>query len=99
MYHQNAIIAMLVIMSIAALTGVFTVQVADAQLPSLTVSARGVSVGTEEFGLNADAAGVQLRTEEFGLNADAAGVGFITEEFGISANPVSGVNIRPPPEP
>jgi hypothetical protein len=54
MNHQNAIIAMLAILSIAALVGVFTVQVAAAELPRLSVSAQGVGLQTEEFFLGAD---------------------------------------------
>jgi hypothetical protein len=60
MSHQNAIIAILAILSIAALVGVFTVQVADAQLPRLSVGADGVRFQTEEFGVSADASGVQI---------------------------------------
>ncbi|MDQ3840853.1 MAG: hypothetical protein M3297_16495 [Thermoproteota archaeon] len=52
MDHQNAIVAMLAILSIAALVGVFTVQVADAQLPRLSVSAEGVGVQAEELFLD-----------------------------------------------
>jgi hypothetical protein len=61
MNHQSAIMAMLAIMSIAALVGVFTVQVADAQLPQLSVSGQGVRLITEEFALSADPEnGVQI---------------------------------------
>ncbi len=75
MIHQNAILAMLVILSTAALAGVFTVQVADAQLPRLSVDASGVGVLTEELDLRADARGVVIfQTEEFGVTADRSGV-------------------------
>jgi hypothetical protein len=60
MNNQKAIIAMLAIMSIAALAGVFTVQVADAQIPFLDVGADGVRFQTEEFGLSATPSGVQI---------------------------------------
>ena len=91
MSHQNAIIAMLTILSIAALAGVFTVQVADAQLPRLDVSGQGVGVQTEEFILSAEPLGdVDVGTEEFLLTAGPRaenGVLFDTREFGISATP------------
>jgi hypothetical protein len=64
MIHQNATIAMLAILSIAALVGVFTVQAADAQLPSLSVSRDGVGVETEEFGLSAEPGGVLIVPRE-----------------------------------
>jgi hypothetical protein len=87
MIHQNAIIAMLAILSIAAVVGVFTVQVADAQLPRLSVSAEGVVAQTEEFGLIADTIGVGVATEEFILSADPLGeVDLATEEFALSAD-------------
>lgn len=74
MYHQTAIMAMLAIMSIAALVGVFTVQVADAQLPSLSVGERGVSVLTEGVDLSVGARGAIVQTEVFGVTADRSGV-------------------------
>jgi hypothetical protein len=73
MNHQSAIIAMLAILSIAALVA-FTVQVADAQLPFLSVGTDGVRFQTEEFDLSAEATGVQFFTDEFGLIADGSGV-------------------------
>ena len=83
MKNQNAIIAMLAILSMAALAGVFTVQVADAQLPRLSVSDRGVRVATEEFGLGAD---------------PLTGVRAITEDFALRADPRGSVSILPTPE-
>jgi hypothetical protein len=74
MHHQTAIMAMLAITSIAALVGVFTVQVADAQLPSLSVSERGVGVLTEELDLSVGARGAIVQTEIFGVTADRSGV-------------------------
>ncbi len=68
---------MLAILSIAALVGVFTVQVAGAQIPFLDVGARGVEVESEEFVLDAGPRaenGVQFNTREFGLGADPSGV-------------------------
>ena len=65
---------MLAILSIAALVGAFTVQVADAQLPFLSVGTDGVRFQTEEFDLSAEATGVQFFTDEFGLIADGSGV-------------------------
>jgi hypothetical protein len=72
MIHRNATIAMLAIMSIAALAGVFTVQTVDAQLPSLSVGTGGVEAESEEFDLSVDTsiADVDLGTEEFFLSAD-----------------------------
>jgi Flp pilus assembly protein CpaB len=71
MKNQNAIIAMLAIMSIAALAGVFTVQIADAQLPSLSVGTGGVEIESEEFDLLGAGPdfenGVDLVAREFGL--------------------------------
>jgi hypothetical protein len=74
MNHQNAIIAMLAILSIAALVGVFTVQVADAQLPRLSVNTEGVGVQTEELFLDVGPeTGVIAETEEFDLTATPQG--------------------------
>jgi hypothetical protein len=88
MMHQNAITAILAILSIAALAGVFTVQVADAQLPRLDVSGQGVGVQTEEFGLIADTRGVDVESEEFILSAEPLGdVDVGTEEFLLTAGP------------
>ncbi len=80
MNHQNAIIAILAIMSIAALVGVFTVQVADAQLPRLSVSTEGVGVQTEELFLNVG--------PETGVIAD-------TDEFSLTATPRGSVSLIP----
>ena len=77
MKNQNAIIAMLAILSIAALVGAFTVQIADAQLPSLSVGTGGVEVESEEFFLGAGPDfenGVDLVTREFGLSAQPGDV-------------------------
>jgi hypothetical protein len=74
MMHQNAITAILAILSIAALAGVFTVQIADAQLPSLSVGTGGVKVESEEFLLGAGPDfenGVDLVAREFGLGLSA----------------------------
>ena len=88
---------MLAILSIAALAGVFTVQVADAQLPRLDVSGQGVRFQTEEFLLSADASGpspgVGAQTEEFGFIADTIGVGVSTEDFVLSADPLGEVDL------
>jgi hypothetical protein len=74
MNHQNAIIAMLAILSIAALVGVFTIQVADAQLPRLSVNTEGVGVQTEELFLDVGPeTGVIAETEEFDLTATPQG--------------------------
>jgi hypothetical protein len=89
MSHRNAIIAMLAIMSISALVGVFTVQVADAQLPSLSISERGVAVLNEELDFFAGASGVIAQTEVFGLTVDGSGV-----EFGGAQVPSLSVSER-----
>jgi hypothetical protein len=98
MKNQSAIIAMLAILSIAALVGVFTVQVADAQLPRLSVGATGLEVETEEFDIFAGERGLGIVTEEFtleaGPRAEPDGVRLDTEEFGLSANP-SGIFLDP----
>jgi hypothetical protein len=74
MKNQNAIIAMLAILSMAALAGVFSVQVADAQLPFLSVNTEGVGVQTEELSLGVGPeGGVIADTEEFSLRADPQG--------------------------
>jgi hypothetical protein len=81
MKNQNAIIAMLAIMSIAALAGVFSVQVADAQLPTLGVSPRG---------------GVNVLSEELGrLSVSDTGVGLLTEEFFLGVDPTRGIEVSP----
>jgi hypothetical protein len=80
MINQNAIIAMLAILSMAAFVEVFTVQVAVAQLPSLSVGPRGVEIESEEFFLGAgpdSENGVDLVTREFGLSAQPAEVSII----------------------
>jgi hypothetical protein len=94
MSHQNAIIVMLAIISIAALAGVFSVQVADAQLPRLDVSGQGVRFQTEEFGVGAFSEGdVEFATEEFGLNADTIGVGVVTEDIFLGIDPLGEVDL------
>jgi hypothetical protein len=94
MIHQNAVIAMLAILSIAAFVGVFSVQVADAQIPQLSVSRDGVRFQTEEFGVSADSEGdVEFATEEFGLNADTIGVGVVTEDVFLGIDPLGEVGV------
>jgi hypothetical protein len=85
MIHQNAITAILAILSIAALAGVFTVQIADAQLPFLSVDDSGVGFQSEELRFSVRGQleeGVPLRmlTEEFDLAVLPTGVAIIPFE-------------------
>jgi hypothetical protein len=65
MKYQNANIAMLAILSIAALVGGFTVQAAEAQNVF-----QGVRVGP----LAADESGAQFNTRELALSAGERGI-------------------------
>ncbi|MDQ3839378.1 MAG: hypothetical protein M3297_08925 [Thermoproteota archaeon] len=70
----------------------FTIQVADAQLPSLSVSTEGVLFNTREFGLRADPSGVFLDprvadTQIPFLDVGTGGVEVESEEFDLDAGP------------
>ena len=88
---------MFAILSMAALAGVFSVQVADAQLPNLSVNTEGVGVRTEELLLDVrPETGVRANTEEFDLGVDPrSGVDADTEEFGLTATPQGSVSLIP----